>query len=91
MLNKIQFNSIQFNCIPTFVKFPWKLAGHVRSNSSKCLVPNTVALSVFIVLCVNFTHEMCKCIHFGLPNKLETISLDIAALNKLVGYPKSRV
>ena len=72
------------------------LAGHVCSNSSKCLVPKSVALSVSSVLYVNFTHEICKGSHFGFtnglqPNKLEPITLDIAALNKLVGYPKSRI
>ena len=32
------------HCRPSFVKFPWKPAGHVCSNSSKCRIPNSVAL-----------------------------------------------
>ena len=51
---------------PTFVKFPWKVAGHIRSDLSKCLVPNYVALSN--VLYVNFTHEIFKNSHFGFTN-----------------------
>ena len=63
------------------MKFSWQLAGHARTlNSSICLVPNSVALSIVF-------YERFKGRHFGFTNglqpyKLENISLDIAALTK---------
>ena len=61
------------------------LAGHIRSNSSICLDPNSLALSS--VLDVNFINERYKVSHFRFtnslqPNKLENISFDITTLNK---------
>ena len=44
------------HCRYTFVTFPWKLAGHIRSNPSIYLVTNSVALSS--ELYINFIKDL---------------------------------